>query len=72
MGYEEKLEFDYGKIQSTPRSDKVKIEEILEFSNTLFSFLDGDDYDDFLEVIDKDIFYMKAADIQSDIMGDNN
>jgi hypothetical protein len=72
LGYEEKLEFEYGKIQSTPRSDKVKIEEVIEFSNTLFSFLDDDDYDEFLEVIDEDIFFTEGTDIQSDIMADNN
>jgi hypothetical protein len=38
LGYEESINFDYGKIKATPISDRVKMEEIIEFSN----FLDGD------------------------------
>jgi hypothetical protein len=48
------------------------MEEIIEFSNTLFSFLDGDDYNEFLEIIDEDIFDTDALDVHEDIMAGNN
>jgi hypothetical protein len=55
IGFQDKPEFDFGKIKPTPCSNKVNDAKFMAFSNTIFSFLGENDYEDLLETIDGEV-----------------
>ena len=55
IGFQHKPEFDFGKIKPPPCNNKVNDFKFMAFSNTIFSFLGENDYEDLLETIDGEV-----------------
>ena len=54
IGYDDSVEFDYGKVRCMPKKDHVEIEDIEKYSNTLFNFMAADELATVLETIDEE------------------